>query len=71
MLEEFDEIHKSIKEASEYSVKIYEWQKKKLEEKGLLEHLMDDHVLAVGERAYSDLFGLDDQTEYKAEDMML
>lgn len=68
---EFDEIHKSIKEASEYSVKIYEWQKKKLEEKGLLEHLMDDHVLAVGERAYSVLFGLDDQTEYKAEDMIL
>ena len=68
---EFDEIHKSIKEASEYSVKIYEWQKKKLEEKGLLEHLMDDHVLAVEERAYSDLFGLDDQAQYKAEDMML
>ena len=42
-----------------------------MEEKGLLEHLMDDQVLAVGERAYSVLFGLDDQTEYKAEDMIL
>ena len=42
-----------------------------MEEKGLLEHLMDDHVLAVEERAYSDLFGLDDQAQYKAEDMML
>lgn len=68
---EYDEIYTSIRKASEYSVKIYEWQKKILEEKGMLEHLMDDHVLAVGERAYSDFFGLDVQAEYKAEDMML
>lgn len=67
----YDEIHSSIKKASEYSVKIYEWQKKILEEKGLLEHLMDDHVLAVSRKAYNDLIGLDVQAEYKAEDMMM
>lgn len=70
-LYEYDEINKEIKKSSEYSVKIYEWQKNRLEEKGLLEHLLDDHVIAVGEKAYSDLFGLDVQTEYKTEDMML
>ena len=68
---EYEKINNSIREASEYSVKIYEWQKKKLEEKGLIEQLMDDHVLAVGKVAYSDLFGLDVEAEYKTEDMML
>ena len=68
---EYEKINNSIREASEYSVKIYEWQKKKLEEKGLIEQLMDDHVLAVGKVAYSDLFGLDAEAEYRTEDMML
>lgn len=67
---QYNEVNQCINEASEYSVKIYEWQKRRLEENGLLEHLLEDHVLAVGEKAYDTLFGLNDQAEYQIEDMM-
>lgn len=65
---EYNRINQLIKDAAEYSVKIYEWQKKKLEENGMLNHMLEDHVMAIEEKAYDELFGLDDEAKYSIDD---
>lgn len=53
--EKFGEIMHQVKK---YTVSIYEWQQKKLDQAGMLESILDGRILALNGQAYNDYFGL-------------
>lgn len=59
-----------LRQAGNYSVQIYEWQKEKLESNGMLEFLSDGQILALNPKAYDGRFGLDISKEWTTEEMI-
>jgi CRISPR-associated endonuclease/helicase Cas3 len=55
-------------EIKPYTISIFQYQKKKLEEYGMLEHLFDDRLLVLKSKAYCDDYGLEINSEPKVED---
>lgn len=53
--EKFDAVIHKIKG---YTVSIYEWQRRKLDQEGMLESILDGRILALNGKAYDDQFGL-------------
>lgn len=53
--EKFDEIMGQVKK---YTVSLYEWQRKKLDQAGMLESIREGQILALNGGAYHDCFGL-------------
>lgn len=54
-----DDLGQLLKKAQQYSVNIYEQEKKRLEQENLLIPYLDGLILTINEAAYSDEFGLD------------
>ena len=54
-LEKYKEIMRQLKK---YMVSIYEWQKKKLDEAGLLYHILEGRAKVLDSQAYDSCFGL-------------
>lgn len=50
-----------LKQATSFSVSLYSYQKKKLEERGALYHICGDSILALQESFYDDIIGLRDE----------
>ena len=54
-IEKFGDI---IQEIKKYTVSIYEWQRRKLDQAGMLERIFDDRILVLDGQAYDDKLGL-------------
>ena len=67
-LERFKKI---IQQAKKYTVSIYEWQMKKLNQAGMLYSILDDRVLILNKHAYNDQFGLTILEEQAVENYIL
>jgi hypothetical protein len=59
-----------LRKSSDYIIQIYEWQKKKLEGKGLLEYDKEGHFYYLNSRAYNEA-GLDIEAELTAEELAI
>lgn len=59
-----------LRQAGDYIVQIYEWQKVKLEEKGMLESLADGQIYVLARTAYDETLGLNTEAEWTTEDMV-
>lgn len=60
-----------MRRAKRFTVSIYEWQRDRLLEKGLLEELFGGRLLVLRTKAYNERYGLDDRTELTVGDFML
>lgn len=60
-----------IKKVKRYTISIYQWQKDKLWEEGLLDSLFEDRLLILNERAYDSMYGLNPGAEQSVEDYIL
>lgn len=60
-----------MRRAKRFTVSIYEWQRDRLLEKGLLEELLGGRLLALHTKAYNGRYGLDDRAELTVGDFML
>ena len=54
---QIEETRELIQQAKLYSISIFEWQKKKLEEAELLTSLWDGRLFILNEKAYDDSLG--------------
>ncbi len=59
------------KKTSEYSVQIYEWQREMLERNGMLEKIYHDRLLILHEDAYDDSLGVNVESEWKTDDLII
>ncbi len=59
------------KKTSEYSVQIYEWQREILERNGMLEMIYHDRLIILHEDAYDDASGINVESEWKTEDLII
>ncbi len=66
--EKFGEIMQHVKK---YTVSVFEWQQKKLDQAGMLERLLDGRILALSGQAYNDNFGLTVLEEQPVENYVL
>lgn len=57
--------------AKRFTVSIYQWQKDKLLEEGLIEELFDGRLLVLHEKAYHAQYGADDRIEMTVGDFIL
>ncbi len=48
----------TIQKARPYTISIYAWQRKKLEQAGMLRSILDDRALVLDKQAYDDDYGL-------------
>ncbi len=55
---DFCEIEKIVKQAKHYTISIYEWQLKKLEQTDMIHSVFEGRILILDEKAYDDNFGL-------------
>ncbi len=65
------ELEGILKQARRYSINIFDYQKIKLEENGLLSSICDGRILILQESAYSNAYGLGDISESKVEDFIV
>ncbi len=65
------ELEQIMQQVKPYTVSIFEWQKKKLDEAGLLIPALDGRALVLKEEAYSDCYGLVDAGEQPVENYMI
>lgn len=72
---EFDKLLPVLKQimqqAKRYTISIYQWQKEKLWEEGLLANLFEDRLLILDEKAYDKKYGLNLRTEQSVENYIL
>ena len=59
-----------LRQAGDYIVQVYDWQKRKLGEKSMLESLADDQIFILSEVAYDERYGLNTDAEWTMEDMI-
>ena len=59
-----------LRQAGDYIVQIYDWQKRKLEEKSMLESFANDQIFVLSEAAYDEIYGLNIDAEWTTEDMI-
>ena len=60
-----------MQQAKKFSISIYEWQKERLEQAGMLYTILDGRVLVLDKRAYDEHFGLIVTDEQPAENFIL
>lgn len=68
---DFSELENLFSQMKKYTVSIFEWQRKKLEENGMLMSYFDGRVWVLDERAYHEKYGLDEEKEQSVEDYIL
>lgn len=68
---ELSRLQNIMKEAKQYTIRIYQWQKEKLDKEGLLFSLCNGRVSALDERVYSDQIGLTGIKEPAVESFIL
>lgn len=60
-----------MQQAKKYTISIYQWQRDKLWETGLLSSLFEGRVLILDEKAYDEQYGLNDRAEMAVENYIL
>lgn len=60
-----------MQHVKKYTVSVFEWQQKKLDQAGMLERLLDGRILALSGQAYNDNFGLTVLEEQPVENYVL
>lgn len=60
-----------VKQAKEYTISIYKWQRDKLWEEGLLEGLFENRILILNTKAYDKRYGLNAKAELTVENLMI
>ena len=60
-----------VQKARPYVINIYMWQRKTLEQAGMLRSILDGRVLVLDRRAYDDDYGLRVETELPVSEFIL
>ena len=68
---EVEKLRGIMQQAKKFSISIYEWQKERLEQAGMLYTILDGRVLVLDKRAYDEHFGLIVTDEQPAENFIL
>lgn len=68
---EVEKFREVIRQAQKYTVNLYEWQRQKLDQAGLLYSVLDGRVLLLDRQAYDEQFGVTVMDEQKVEHYVL
>lgn len=68
---DWEDIRHWLKQAQQYSISLYPFERKKLEEQHGLNVLLDGTVLVLNERAYDEQYGLNLEQDSLLEDLMM